>query len=62
MGRLCDKMEVQEEIDTAIAEKKLEQKIMCVAPLGILLFFKATSPEFIHLFSMEGNPAASHFS
>lgn len=47
VGRLCDKMEVQEEIDTAIAEKKLEQKIMCVAPLGILLFFKATSPEFI---------------
>lgn len=47
VGRLCDKMEVQEEIDTAIAEKKLEQKIMCVVPLGILLFFKVTSPEFI---------------
>ena len=47
VGRLCDKMEVQEEIETAIAEKKLEQKIMCVVPLGILLFFKVTSPEFI---------------
>lgn len=47
VGRLCDKMEVQEEINTAIAEKKLEQKVMCVVPLGILLFFKVTSPEFI---------------
>lgn len=47
VSRLCDKIEVQEEINTAMAEKKLEQKIMCVVPLGILLFFKVTSPEFI---------------
>lgn len=45
--RLCDRLEVQEEIYAAMAEKALEQKIMCVAPLGILLFFKVTSPEFI---------------
>lgn len=45
--RLCDKMEVQEEIETAMAKKALEQKIMCITPLGILLFFRATSPEFI---------------
>ena len=47
MGRLCDKIEVQEEIESVMAEKKLEQKIMCAAPLFILLFFKAASPEFI---------------
>lgn len=47
VGRLCDKIEVREEIHTLMAEKKLEQKIMCAVPLGILLFFKATSPGFI---------------
>ena len=47
VGRLCDKIEVQEEIESVMAEKKLEQKIMCAAPLFILLFFKAASPEFI---------------
>ncbi len=47
VGRLCDKIEVLEEIHTVMAEKVLEQKVMCVVPLGILLFFKLTSPEFI---------------
>ena len=41
------KIEVSEEIHTVMAEKALEQKIMCAVPLGILLFFRATSPEFI---------------
>ena len=45
--RICDKIEVLEEIHTVMAEKALEQKVMCVVPLGILLFFKVTSPEFI---------------
>ncbi len=45
--RICDKMEVLEEIRTVMAQKALEQKVMCAAPLGILLFFKVTSPEFI---------------
>lgn len=35
------------EIHTVMAEKALEQKVMCVVPLGILLFFRITSPEFI---------------
>lgn len=46
-GRICDKMEVMEEIRSVMAEKALEQKVMCAAPLGILLFFKLSSPEFI---------------
>ena len=47
IGRICDKIEVTEEIHTVMAEKALEQKVMCVVPLGILLFFRMTSPEFI---------------
>lgn len=47
VGRICDKMEVAEEIRTVMAEKALEQKVMCAVPLGILIFFRATSPEFI---------------
>lgn len=46
-GRICDKMEVLGEIHTVMAEKELEQKIMCLIPAGVLLFFKVTSPEFI---------------
>lgn len=45
--RICDKMDVMEEIRTVMAEKALEQKVMCIVPLGVLLFFKMTSPEFI---------------
>lgn len=45
--RICDKMEVLEEIRSVMAEKALEQKVMCAAPLGILLFFRLSSPEFI---------------
>lgn len=47
IGRICDKMEVLEEIHTVMAEKALEQKVMCAVPLGILLFFRVSSPEFI---------------
>lgn len=53
IGRICDKMEVLEEIHTVMAEKALEQKIMCIVPLGILLFFRLTSPDFIG--SLYGN-------
>ena len=45
--RICDNIEVEEEIHTVMAEKAIEQKVMCAVPLGILLFFKVTSPEFI---------------
>ena len=54
VGRICDKMDVIEEIRTVMAQKALEQKVMCVVPLGILMFFKVTSPEFIG--RLYGNP------
>lgn len=47
IGRICDKIEVMEEIHTVMAEKALEQKVMCMVPIGILLFFRVTSPDFI---------------
>ncbi len=53
-GRICDKLEVAGEIQTVLAQKALEQKVMCIVPLGVLLFFKATSPEFIG--RLYGNP------
>ena len=36
--RICDKAEVLEEIQTVLAEKALEQKVMCASPdfIGIL--------------------------
>lgn len=47
--RICDKIEVSEEIQTTIAQKNLEQKVMCGVPVIVLLFFKFSSPEFIGL-------------
>ncbi len=46
-ARICDKTDIMEEIHTVMAQKALEQKIMCAAPLGILLMFRLTSAEFI---------------
>jgi tight adherence protein B len=47
VSRICDKIEVSEEIHTVMAEKALEQKVMCVVPFGVLEFFRVSSPEFI---------------
>ena len=42
-----DKVEIMQEIDTVIAAKKMEQKIMNVVPLGILFYFNMASPDFL---------------
>lgn len=42
-----EKIEVNQEIDTLLSGKKLEQNIMNLVPLGILLYVNLTSPEFI---------------
>ena len=47
INRICDKAEISKEIQMVMAEKALEEKVMCVIPMGILLFFRVTSPEFI---------------
>lgn len=45
--RICDKIEVTEEIETTIAQKVLEEKVMSIVPVVVLLFFRLSSPEFI---------------
>ncbi len=47
ISRICDKIEISQEIQMVMAEKALEEKIMCVIPIGILMFFRLTSPDFI---------------
>lgn len=42
-----EKVEIMQEIETVIAAKKMEQKIMNVVPLGILFYFNLASPEFL---------------
>lgn len=49
IDKIGDKMEIMEEIQIALAEKMLEQKIMSVIPIGILCFFRLTSPEFMEV-------------
>jgi tight adherence protein B len=45
--RISDKIEILQEMDTVIAAKKLEQKVMNVVPLLILFFIQNSSPDFI---------------
>lgn len=45
--RISDKVEILQEMDTVMAAKKFEQKIMNFIPLFLLLFIQSSSPEFI---------------
>lgn len=42
-----EKVEIMQEIDTVMAAKKMEQKIMNVVPLGILFYLDLASPGFL---------------
>lgn len=44
---ITDKIEIQQDIKVLISQKKFESKIMAVAPLGIILFLRLSSPDFI---------------
>lgn len=44
--RICEKIEVRREIETMIAGKEMEAKIMNSIPLGIILYFWICSPDF----------------
>lgn len=46
---ISDKIEVEEEIQTILAAKKLEFRIMCVIPLGIILYMRLAFPEFMRV-------------
>lgn len=45
--QLRDKMELKEEIETAVAAKRMEQKVMNAVPLFILAFVNTASGEFL---------------
>jgi len=44
---LEEKIETKQEIDAAIAAKKMEQGVMSVVPCGIILYMQITSPGFL---------------
>ena len=45
--KIRQKTDVEREIETVIAAKKTEQRIMDLVPFGILLYVGAASPEFL---------------
>lgn len=46
---IAQKVEVSKEIETMVAGKKMEQKIMTVVPLGIIFFVRFSSPSFLNV-------------
>ncbi|MGC4018775.1 MAG: type II secretion system F family protein [Muricomes sp.] len=51
---ISEKIEVEKEIQTLLAAKKLEFKVMCIIPFGILLYMRLAFPEFMAV--LYGNP------
>lgn len=51
---LGDKIDVRREIETTLAAKKGEQKIMSLMPAGIILYLRLTSPGFLEI--LYGSP------
>ena len=47
--RITEKAELEREIATMVAAKRMEQRIMNVIPLGILFFVEVTSPGFLQV-------------
>ncbi len=52
------RIEVSREIDTVLAAKRMEQKIMTAMPCGILLYMRLASPGFLDLMYTTGLGAA----
>lgn len=46
-AHICEKIEVERSIDTAVAAKKFEQMIMSVMPCAIILYMQLASPGFL---------------
>ena len=47
IDKICTSMEVKREIETMIAAKKMEFRIMTMIPLGIIVYMKISFPEFM---------------
>ena len=52
---IAGKIETEREIQTLLASKKLEFRIMCVIPLGMIFYMRLAFPEFLSV--LYGNPA-----
>lgn len=52
-------MDVEREINTILSAKKLEFKVMCVIPLGIVAYMRVSFPEFMGV--LYGNAAGIFF-
>lgn len=48
-GTISDKIEVEREIQTIMAAKKLEFQVMCVIPFVIILYMRCAFPEFMEV-------------
>lgn len=46
-GNIQQKLEVEEEVQTIISGKKLEQRVMSVIPLGMIVYLRLTSPQMM---------------
>ena len=47
VGNISDKLRLEEEMETMITAKKLEEKIMMIMPYGILLYLRLSNGEFL---------------
>lgn len=55
--KISEKIEVKREIHAMIAGKRLEGKVMCLVPLGIIVYFWICSPGFLDcLYTSSGRP------
>lgn len=49
ISMIAEKMEVKQEIITIISAKRMENNIMCIIPLGIIVYVDITSPGFLNV-------------
>lgn len=49
VNSITDKMAVEEEIETLITSKKLEERIMMIMPYGIIFYLRVTNGEFLQV-------------
>lgn len=46
---MCEKIEVEQEIQVGLAAKRLEFKVMAGVPIGILLYMRVSFTEFMDI-------------
>ncbi len=49
VAQIREKLEVKQEIETMLAAKKYEFKVMCTVPFGIIAYMKLSFPEFMDI-------------